>query len=131
MAIIQPARLEDSIADLDGKEINLMIVSGVIGGGRQKGAAEVYRSHVEREGLVDRIKIEIAAINSRAWETVDAWVSVTPLGVPPALSRPFRGRGNSDQADTPRQQKMALPRRWGAAEWRRGAGAPRAVAAGP
>ena len=44
-----------------------MTVSDVMGRGRQKGVAEVYRSHVERGGLLHKIKIEIAVSDSRVW----------------------------------------------------------------
>ena len=37
-----------------------MTVSDVMGRGRQKGVAEVYRSHVEPGGLLRKVKIEIA-----------------------------------------------------------------------
>jgi nitrogen regulatory protein P-II 2 len=64
IAIIQPDRLDEVIAALSEEEINLMTVSDVMGRGRQKGVAEVYRSHVERGGLLHKIKIEIAVSNS-------------------------------------------------------------------
>ena len=60
IAIIQPDRLDEVIAALSEEEINLMTVSDVMGRGRQKGMAEVYRSHVERGGLLRKIKLEIA-----------------------------------------------------------------------
>ena len=60
IAIIQPDRLDEVMAELEAKEINLITVSDVMGRGRQKGVAEVYRSHVERGGLLRKTKIEIA-----------------------------------------------------------------------
>jgi nitrogen regulatory protein P-II 1 len=72
IAIVQPDRLDEVIASLSEEDINLMTVSDVMGRGRQKGVAEVYRSHVERGGLLHKIKIEIAVSNSRVWQTVDA-----------------------------------------------------------
>ncbi|MBC7292865.1 MAG: P-II family nitrogen regulator [Thermoleophilia bacterium] len=74
IAVIQPDRLDDVIAALNEEEINLMTVSDVMGRGRQKGVAEVYRSHVERGGLLHKIKVEIAVSDSRVWQTVDAIV---------------------------------------------------------
>lgn len=72
IAIIQPDRLDAVIEALEEEEINLITVSEVMGRGRQKGVAEVYRSHVERGGLLHKIKIEIAVNNSRVWQTVEA-----------------------------------------------------------
>ena len=48
IAIIQPDRLDEVIAELEEEEIILITVSDVMGRGRQKGVAEVYRSHVEK-----------------------------------------------------------------------------------
>jgi nitrogen regulatory protein P-II 1 len=72
IAVIQPDRLYDVMEALSEEEINLMTVSDVMGRGRQKGIAEVYRSHVERGGLLHKIKIEIAVSNNKVWQTVDA-----------------------------------------------------------
>ncbi|HLA80742.1 MAG TPA: P-II family nitrogen regulator [Thermoleophilia bacterium] len=72
IAIIQPDKLDDVIEALGEEDINLMTVSDCMGRGRQKGVAEVYRSHVERGGLLHKIKIEIAVSNNRVWQTVDA-----------------------------------------------------------
>ncbi len=72
IAIIQPDRLDDVIAALEEEEIYLLTVSDVMGRGRQKGVAEVYRSHVERGGLLHKIKIELAVSNNKLWQAVDA-----------------------------------------------------------
>jgi nitrogen regulatory protein P-II 1 len=72
VAIIQPDRLDEVIEALSEEEINLITVSDVMGRGRQKGVAEVYRSHVERGGLLHKVKIEIAVSDNRVWEVVDA-----------------------------------------------------------
>jgi nitrogen regulatory protein P-II 2 len=72
IAVIQPDRLDEVIAALSEEEINLMTVSDVMGRGRQKGVAEVYRSHVERGGLLHKIKVEIAVSDNKVWQTVDA-----------------------------------------------------------
>ena len=45
---------------LEEAEIHLMTVSDVMGRGRQKGMAEIYRSHVEPGNLLRKVKIEIA-----------------------------------------------------------------------
>jgi nitrogen regulatory protein P-II 2 len=72
IAIIQPDRLDEVLAALESEEINLVTVSEVMGRGRQKGVAEVYRSHVERGGLLHKIKVEVAVSNSNVWQAVDA-----------------------------------------------------------
>jgi len=72
IAIIQPDRLDEVIAALEEEGINLLTVSEVMGRGRQKGVAEVYRSHVERGGLLHKLKIELAVSNSNLWQAVDA-----------------------------------------------------------
>ena len=72
IAIIQPDRLDDVIAALEEEEIILLTVSDCMGRGRQKGVAEVYRSHVERGGLLHKLKIELAVSNNNVWQAVDA-----------------------------------------------------------
>ena len=47
IAIIQPDRLDDVMKNLEEKEIHLVTVTNVMGRGRQKGIAEVYRGHKE------------------------------------------------------------------------------------
>ena len=72
IAIIQPDRLDEVIAALEEEEIILLTVSEVMGRGRQKGVAEVYRSHVERGGLLHKIKVEVAVSDNNVWQAVDA-----------------------------------------------------------
>jgi len=60
IAIIQPDRVQDVLAKLEEKEIHLVTVSQVLGRGRQKGVAEVYRSHKEPGNLLKKVKLEIA-----------------------------------------------------------------------
>ncbi len=72
IAIIQPDRLDEVIAALEEEEIILLTVSGVMGRGRQKGVAEVYRSHVEKGGLLQKLKVEVAVNDERLWVAVDA-----------------------------------------------------------
>ncbi len=72
IAIIQPDRLDEVIAALEEEEIILLTVSEVMGRGRQKGVAEVYRSHVEKGGLLHKIKVEVAVNNNNVWQAVDA-----------------------------------------------------------
>jgi nitrogen regulatory protein PII len=72
IAVIQPDRLEIVADTLAAEEINVMTVSEVLGRGRQKGVAEVYRSHVQPGNLLRKVKIEIAVPDDRLWGTVDA-----------------------------------------------------------
>ena len=60
IAIIQPDRLDQVLKLLEEKEIHLVMVSNVMGRGRQKGVAEVYRSHTEAGNLLKKVKIEVA-----------------------------------------------------------------------
>jgi nitrogen regulatory protein P-II 1 len=60
VAILQPDRLDEVLQLLTEKEIHLVTVSNVLGRGRQKGIAEVYRSHKEAGSLLKKVKIEIA-----------------------------------------------------------------------
>ena len=72
IAIIQPDRLDEVIQALTEAEINLMTVSDVMGRGRQKGATEVYRSHVERGGLLHKVKVEIGVNDAFVVPTIEA-----------------------------------------------------------
>ena len=72
IAIIQPDRLDEVMAALEEREINLITVSDVVGRGRQKGVAEVYRSHVERGGLLRKVKIEIAVNDAFLEPTIES-----------------------------------------------------------
>ena len=69
IAIIQPDRLDEVLQLLTEKEIHLVTVSNVLGRGRQKGIAEVYRSHKEAGSLLKKVKIEIAV--NEAFVTAD------------------------------------------------------------
>lgn len=60
IAVIQPDRLDEVLKRLTEKEIHLVTVSNVVGRGRQKGVAEVYRGHKEQGSLLKKIKLEIA-----------------------------------------------------------------------
>jgi len=59
IAIIQPDRLDEVLRLLNENEIHLVTVSNVVGRGRQKGIAEVYRSHKEAGSLLRKVKLEI------------------------------------------------------------------------
>jgi len=60
IAIIQPDRVDEVLQRLEDKEIHLVTVCPVMGRGRQKGTAEVYRSHKEAGSLLRKVKLEIA-----------------------------------------------------------------------
>jgi len=72
VAIIQPDCLEEVLQNLTDKEIHLATVSNVVGRGRQKGIAEVYRSHKEQGSLLKKIKLEIAVNKDYVKPAVDA-----------------------------------------------------------
>jgi nitrogen regulatory protein P-II 1 len=72
VAIIQPDRLEEVLELLEKKEIHLVTVSSVMGRGRQKGVATVYRSHKEAGSLLKKIKLEIAVNDAFVQPTVEA-----------------------------------------------------------
>jgi len=72
IAIIQPDRLDEILQRLTEKEIHLVTVSNVLGRGRQKGIAEVYRSHKEAGSLLKKVKIEIAVNEAFVQPTIEA-----------------------------------------------------------
>ena len=80
VAIIQPDRLDDVVDALTEAEINLMTVSDVMGRGRQKGVAEVYRSHVEPGGLLRKVKLEIAVNDAFVAPTIEAIIASARTG---------------------------------------------------
>jgi nitrogen regulatory protein P-II 1 len=59
VAIIQPDRLDPVLDALEKAEVHLVTVSTVMGRGRQKGIAAVYRSHKEAGSLLKKVKLEI------------------------------------------------------------------------
>jgi nitrogen regulatory protein P-II 1 len=72
IAIIQPHRLEAVKEELYKVEVNLMTVSEVLGHGRQKGIAEVYRGFKETGNLLRKIRLDIAVNESFVQPTIDA-----------------------------------------------------------
>jgi len=72
IAVIQPDRLDEVLERLMEKEIHLVTVSPVMGRGRQKGIAEVYRSHKEAGSLLKKVKLEIAVNETYVRPTIDA-----------------------------------------------------------
>jgi nitrogen regulatory protein P-II 2 len=80
IAIIQPDRLDEVLKKLTEKEIHLVTVSNVVGRGRQKGIAEVYRSHKEQGSLLKKVKLEIAVNEAYVKPTVDAIIGGAQSG---------------------------------------------------
>jgi nitrogen regulatory protein P-II 2 len=72
IAIIQPDRVDEVLKLLTDKEIHLVTVTNVLGRGRQKGIAEVYRSHKEAGSLLRKVKLEIAVNDDYVRPTVEA-----------------------------------------------------------
>jgi len=72
VAIIQPDRLDEVLDNLEKNEIHLVTVSTVLGRGRQRGVAEVYRSQKEAGSLLKKVRLEIAVNEDFVRPTVDA-----------------------------------------------------------
>ena len=72
IAVIQPDRLDEVLRRLEEKEIHLVTVSNVVGRGRQKGVAEVYRGHKEQGSLLKKVKLEIAVNDAFVEPTIKA-----------------------------------------------------------
>ncbi len=72
VGIIQPDRLDEVLKRLTEQEIHLVTVSNVLGRGRQKGVAEVYRSHKEQGSLLRKVKLEIAVNEAFVEKTITA-----------------------------------------------------------
>ena len=72
VGIIQPDRLDEVLKRLTDEEIHLVTVSNVVGRGRQRGVAEVYRSHKEQGSLLKKVKLEIAVNEAFVEKTIKA-----------------------------------------------------------
>ena len=72
IGVIQPDRLDEVLKRLTDEEVHLVTVSSVLGRGRQKGIAQVYRSHKEAGSLLKKIKLEIAVNDAFVKTAVDA-----------------------------------------------------------
>ena len=80
IAIIQPDRVQDVLAKLEEKEIHLVTVSNVLGRGRQKGIAEVYRGSKETGNLLRKIRLEIAVNENFVEPTIKAIIKGAKTG---------------------------------------------------
>jgi nitrogen regulatory protein P-II 1 len=65
---------------LTKNEIHLVTVTNVMGRGRQKGIAQVYRSHTEAGSLLRKVKLEIAVNDSYVKPAIDAIVGGARTG---------------------------------------------------
>ncbi|MDD5254791.1 MAG: P-II family nitrogen regulator [Candidatus Omnitrophica bacterium] len=72
IAIIQPYKLEAVKEELYKAEVNLLTVSEVLGHGRQKGVAEVYRGAKETGNLLRKVRLEIAVNDNFVEPTISA-----------------------------------------------------------
>ena len=75
IAIVQPDRLDEVMQRLEEQEIHLVTVTSVMGRGRQKGVATVYRSHKEAGTLLKKMKLEIAVNDAYVKSTLDAIIA--------------------------------------------------------
>jgi len=80
VAVIQPDRLHEVLARLEEKEIHLVTVSTVLGRGRQRGVAEVYRSHKEAGNLLKKVRLDIAVNEDFLRPTIEAIVAGAKTG---------------------------------------------------
>lgn len=72
VAVIQPDRLNEVLDELEKAQVHLVTVSQVMGRGRQKGIAEVYRGHKEVGSLLRKVKLEIAVNEAFVQPTIEA-----------------------------------------------------------
>ncbi|MCK9594932.1 MAG: P-II family nitrogen regulator [Candidatus Omnitrophica bacterium] len=80
IAIIQPDKLEEVKEELYKSEVNLITVSEVLGHGRQKGIAEVYRGAKETGNLLKKIRMEIAVNDNYVEPTIKAIIGGAKTG---------------------------------------------------
>jgi nitrogen regulatory protein P-II 1 len=80
VAVIQPDRLNEVLDELEKAQVHLVTVTQVMGRGRQKGVAEVYRGHKEVGSLLRKVKLEIAVNDNFVKPTLDAIVAGARTG---------------------------------------------------
>jgi nitrogen regulatory protein P-II 2 len=80
IAIIQPDKLEEVKEELYKAEVHLITVSEVLGHGRQKGIAEVYRGAKETGNLLRKVRLEIAVNDNFLEPTIKAIVNGAKTG---------------------------------------------------
>jgi nitrogen regulatory protein P-II 1 len=79
-AIIQPFKLADVRAALEGIGIDGITTSEVHGHGRQKGHSQVYRGNEYTVDLLPKVKIELVVPTSRAEEVVAVLAAAAQTG---------------------------------------------------
>jgi nitrogen regulatory protein P-II 2 len=80
IAVIQPDKLEEVLEALEEEAIHLVTASDVMGRGKQKGVAEIYRSHVEPGNLLRKVKLEIAVNDDFLTPTITTIARVARTG---------------------------------------------------
>jgi nitrogen regulatory protein P-II 2 len=80
VAVIQPDRVDEVLKRLEEQEIHLVTVSNVVGRGRQKGVAEVYRGHKEQGSLLRKVKLEVAVNDEFVEPTIKAVIDGARTG---------------------------------------------------
>ena len=80
IAVIQPDRLDAVLDALEEREVHLVTVTHVMGRGRQRGVAEVYRGHKEVGSLLRKVKLEIGVNDDYVKTVMDAIVSTARVG---------------------------------------------------
>ena len=123
IAVIQPDRIEDVLEALNEEDIHLVTASDVMGRGRQKGIAEIYRSHVEPGNLLRKVKLEIAVNDDFVSPTITT-IARGPTPATSATARSSCSTSNSACASAP-----ARPARSRSAEAGGAAAGPRGSAA--
>ena len=72
ISVMQPDRLDEVLDRLSEVDIHLVTVASVMGRGRQKGVAEVYRGHKEVGSLLRKVKVEVAINDEYVDKAIDA-----------------------------------------------------------
>ena len=80
IAIIQPDKLEEVKEELYKADVNLITVNEVLGHGRQKGIAEVYRGAKETGNLLRKVRLEIAVNENFVEPTIKAIIKGAKTG---------------------------------------------------
>ena len=72
VAIVQQDRMSEVIDELSRRDVHLVTVTQVLGHGRQKGDAEVYRGHKEAGRLLKKVKLEMAVNEDYVQPAIEA-----------------------------------------------------------
>jgi nitrogen regulatory protein P-II 1 len=64
--------MHDVIDELSKRDVHLVTATQVLGHGRQKGQAEVYRGHKEGGRLLKKVKLEIAVNEDYVQPAIEA-----------------------------------------------------------